>query len=121
MLKDDFFIFTDLQTEGNIVKTDIELNAAHTIFKGHFPDQPILPGVCMLQMVKEVLEAHLNKKTKLLKASDLKFLSFIHPDESKVIQMELKINMENELIRIDSRLLDNATILFKFKGIFAEL
>ena len=54
MLKDDFFIFTDLQTEGNIVKTDIELNAAHTIFKGHFPDQPILPGVCMLQMVKEV-------------------------------------------------------------------
>jgi 3-hydroxyacyl-[acyl-carrier-protein] dehydratase len=46
MLRHDFFTFTDLQTEGNIVKTDIKLNVTHPIFKGHFPSQAILPGVC---------------------------------------------------------------------------
>jgi 3-hydroxymyristoyl/3-hydroxydecanoyl-(acyl carrier protein) dehydratase len=38
-------------------KTDmvrIKLNPNHEIFSGHFPDNPILPGVCVLQMVKEI-------------------------------------------------------------------
>ena len=52
MLKNDFFTFTALQLEGDMVTTNIELNAAHSIFKGHFPGQPIVPGVCMMQMVK---------------------------------------------------------------------
>ncbi|MDB4901329.1 MAG: 3-hydroxyacyl-ACP dehydratase [Mucilaginibacter sp.] len=118
MLQNDFFTFTELQTEGNIVKTNIELNASHPIFKGHFPDQPVLPGVCMLQMVKEIVEVYINKETKLVKASDLKFLSFIFPDQNKLIQMELKLNIENEWIKADARLLDNAIVLFKFKGTF---
>ena len=118
MLQPDFFTFTDLLTEGNIVKTNIALNAAHPIFKGHFPDQPVLPGVCMMQMVKEIVEVYLSKKIKLVKADDLKFLAFIHPDQNKLIQTELKIKMENESIRVDARFVDHAIVLFKFKGTF---
>jgi len=121
MLLNHFFTFTELQTEGNIVKANIKLNPAHPIFKGHFPGQPIVPGVCMMQMVKEVVEAHINKKTRLVKASDLKFLSFIYPDQDKLLQLEVKINTEEEWVRIDARLLDDETILFKFKGILVPV
>jgi len=120
MLQNDFFTFTGLQTEGNIVKTNIELNAAHPIFKGHFPDQPIVPGVCMVQMVKEIVEASINAETSLLKASDLKFLAFIDPKQNKLIQMELRINIADEGIKVDAKLLDDETVLFKFKGIFVR-
>jgi 3-hydroxyacyl-[acyl-carrier-protein] dehydratase len=119
MLQHNLFTFTDLQTEGDIVKTNIKLNPLHPIFKGHFPDNPILPGVCMMQMVKEVVDAYTNKKTKLILAQDLKFLSVINPEENTIIQMELKINIEDERIRVAAQLLDNATVLFKFKGNFA--
>lgn len=118
MLLNNFFTFTDLQADGNMVKTNITLNASHPIFQGHFPGQPVLPGVCMMQVVKEVLEAHINKKTKLLKAAELKFLAFVRPDENNLVQMELKTTAEGELLKIDARLLDGETILFKFKGIF---
>ena len=74
----------------------------------------------MMQMVKEVAEAHIDRKTKLAKAHDLKFLSFIYPEENKMIQLELKINIEDEGIRIDARLPDDATVLFKFKGTFVQ-
>jgi 3-hydroxyacyl-[acyl-carrier-protein] dehydratase len=120
MLQNTFFTFSDLQVEGDLVKTDINLNAAHPIFKGHFPEQAVVPGVCMLQMVKEILEAYIKQETRLSKAGDLKFLSFIYPDENKLIQVELKITMEDEWIIADARLLDNAAILFKFKGIFVR-
>jgi 3-hydroxyacyl-[acyl-carrier-protein] dehydratase len=120
MLQNTFFTFSDLQVAGNIVKTDIKLNAGHPIFKGHFPEQPVVPGVCMLQMVKEIMEAYIKADTRLIKAGDLKFLSFIYPDENKLIQMEMKITMEDERIIADARLQDSAAILFKFKGIFVR-
>ncbi|WP_214073192.1 hypothetical protein [Mucilaginibacter sp. dw_454] len=120
MLKDGFFLFTHSQTEGDIVKYDIKLNAEHSIFEGHFPAQPILPGVCMMQMVKEVVETHINKPTQLLKANDLKFLAFIRPDQDKLIQMDLEIKMEEEKIIVKASLLDEATTFFKFKGIFVQ-
>jgi 3-hydroxyacyl-[acyl-carrier-protein] dehydratase len=118
MLQHHLFTFTDLQTEGDIVKTHIKLNPLHPIFKGHFPDNPILPGVCMMQMVKEVVEAYTNKKIKLVLGQDFKFLSIISPEENTMIQMEFKINTENERIRIVAQLLNNTIVFFKFKGTF---
>jgi len=120
MLKNDLFTFTDLQEEGNIVRTIIGLNPSHAIFAGHFPGQPVLPGACMMQMVKEVLAAYLGKPIKLVSASDLKFLAVVDPAENNPIQMEIKVLPENDKIRVDAKLLDNATVLFKFKGLFVQ-
>jgi 3-hydroxyacyl-[acyl-carrier-protein] dehydratase len=116
ILRGDFFTFTKLQTDGDVISTDINLNAAHPIFEGHFPGQPVLPGACMMQMVKEVTEVYVKKDIRLVKADDLKFLSFITP--GKMIRMELKIDTEIENILVDARLLDDAAVLFKFKGKF---
>ncbi|MEJ0079486.1 MAG: hypothetical protein WDM78_00620 [Puia sp.] len=35
--------------------------ADQAIFSGHFPGQPVLPGVCMMEMVAEVLGVYLKK------------------------------------------------------------
>jgi len=120
MLQNSFFYFTGPITEGDFITSTIELNADHPIFKGHFPDQPIVPGVCMMQMVKEILEKYSNKTLQLVKANDLKFLSFVDPGQNLNILMKFKIKTEENLYRIDAQLLDNETVLFKFKGGFAE-
>ena len=121
MLKNDLFTFTDLQEDGNIIRTIIALNASHPIFAGHFPGQPVLPGACMMQMVKEVLADYLGKPIKLVSASDLKFLAVVDPTENTPIQLEIKITHEDGKIGIDAKLLDKAVVLFKFKGIFVPI
>jgi 3-hydroxyacyl-[acyl-carrier-protein] dehydratase len=120
MLQNHLFTVADLQADGETVKTNIILNPSHRIFKGHFPNQPILPGVCMMQIVKEVAETHLNKKLKLVLAQDIKFLSVINPEEHTVVHIELKINVEDERIKLSAQLQDEATVFFKFKGAFVE-
>ena len=73
MLNNDLFKFTHLlRTESSVTAT-IELNPSHPIFNGHFPGQPVLPGVCMLQIIKELLEVSIGKTTRLRKASECKF------------------------------------------------
>jgi 3-hydroxyacyl-[acyl-carrier-protein] dehydratase len=118
MLQNELYTFTGILTEGNVVKANVKLDPSHSIFKGHFPGEPVLPGVCMTQMVKDLLEIHTQKKMRLVRAHDIKFLSVIVPEQNKLIPIELKLNTLEEGIRAEARLMDGADTLFKFKGIF---
>lgn len=118
MSHSNFFSFGPLQQDAAMVKTGIRLNSTHAVFSGHFPGNPILPGVCMLQIVKEVVESSLDTKVKLLKASELKFLAFVTPNDRKLLQLELKITTIDDHIRVEAKLRDIAEVLFKFKGMF---
>lgn len=121
MLQNTLFTFTAIVVKDDIIKTDIGLNPSHPIFDGHFPGQPLLPGVCMLQIVKEVLEAYLQKTIRLIRGDDLKFLAMITPEPGKLIQVVLKIEPTDQLINVTGGLFDGANQLFKFKGLFMAI
>ncbi len=116
-----------LQSVGNTVKVLLEINPAHAIFEGHFPGQPVVPGVCLMQMVKEITEKVLGKETRLVRADQVKFLALLIPAENQTLQMELKfrarenptsINSERET-EVTAQLVNETTVFFKFKGLFA--
>jgi 3-hydroxyacyl-[acyl-carrier-protein] dehydratase len=118
MLKDTFFTFTSPEVIDALLKTVIALNPAHDIFKGHFPGNPVVPGVCMIQMVKEVLEDHLDKKLKLVKADNIKFLSFMDPRQHEQVSLEIKMNAVDGLVKADAQLTNAGIVFLKFKGLF---
>ena len=118
MLQNDLFDFEELQAEGETVKANVRLNADHAIFKGHFPEQPVLPGVCILQMVKEMAKNHIKGPLRLIKAYDLKFLSFVDPTQNSLLRLELKIDTEAEQVKVTGQLFSEATLVFKFRGSF---
>lgn len=118
MLNNNFFGFTTPETDGCLLKTTITLNPAHEIFKGHFPGNPIVPGVCMMQMIKEVLENQLGKKLRLVKADNIKFLSFINPNEYPQFGLEIKMSTVDEQVKADAQLVNEGIVFLKFKGVF---
>ncbi len=121
MLLNDFFYLSDVQTGDGSIKSCIELNAKHKIFDGHFPGNPIVPGVCMLQITKEVYEQVLGYNIQLHKADYLKFLSFINPIKNNRIQIEMNYELtETDAIKVTAVLCNNNTIYFKFKGEFKK-
>ena len=79
MLQGDFYTISSMSVEGNSLDAVIDLNVNHAIFEGHFPGQPVVPGVCMMQIVKELVESATATPTQLVKADHLKFLSVIDP------------------------------------------
>ena len=64
----------------------IKLNPNHFIFKAHFPNNPITPGVCILQIVEELLEKHFKCSITLDMVKNIKFLSVISPNVDNSIQ-----------------------------------
>jgi len=119
MLLDNFFQISDVETNGPDVKAVLTINAGHKIFEGHFPGQPVVPGVCMMQMVKEMLEKVTAKKTDLIKAHEMKFLAVIDPQKNNIIQSSLKYTVEADgNLTVVATLFKNELIHFRFKGLF---
>lgn len=119
MLQDDFFTISSIQKENDSFKIILELNAIHKIFEGHFPGQPVVPGACMLQMVKEVTENILSKKIQLTKADNVKFLQLINPNEHRTLQMDLTVHIsEDRIANVFANLSNGSSVCFKFSGSF---
>jgi 3-hydroxyacyl-[acyl-carrier-protein] dehydratase len=119
MLQGDFFEINDLEVQDFTIKADLEINAHHKIFQGHFPEQPVVPGVCMMQMVKEIMEQVTQRKTNLVKAGEMKFLAVIDPTQNNIIQATLKYAVEEgDCISVSATLFKNELVHFKFKGVF---
>jgi 3-hydroxyacyl-[acyl-carrier-protein] dehydratase len=61
------------------IRYNIHLDASHFIYQAHFPDEPITPGVCIIQIAKELLEEHLGIGLEIQKVKNVKFLNVISP------------------------------------------
>jgi len=121
MLVNDFFTISKLEKDGFEIKAELVINANHKIFEGHFPGHPVVPGVCMMQMVKEIIEKVIGEKTNLVRAGEMKFLAIIDPKENNMIWATLKYNIEeNGNMAVSATFFKESLIHFKFKGLFAS-
>lgn len=97
----------------------LELNPAHDIFKGHFPGNPVVPGVCILQMIKETLSQHFDKELIMVKGDEVKFLNIINPLENQKIEIDFKIKHPgDEMVHISAVISYEDKMFMKFRGVF---
>lgn len=97
MLKDHFYrILEKTSLSETSFKVKILLNKESDIFKGHFPELPVVPGVCMMAIVKEQLQDHLNRTLVLLNTANMKFLSLINPLVNDEVEVAVKYSDSGE-------------------------
>ena len=121
LLNDFYTIKSSELIDDNKLMAEIFLNKNHDIFKGHFEQMPVVPGVCQTQIIKELLQLHLNKDLSLHKGDNIKFLAMILPTQIENIMIELNFKNESENYQVDAKLFLETTIFTKFKGTFITI
>lgn len=91
----------------------IKLNPAHEIFKGHFPGNPVTPGVCMMQIVKDLTENFTASKLFLKSASNVKFMAIINPFETPDLFLQLDITEKDGELKVKNTTSFGETIALK--------
>ena len=99
-------------------KSNIRLNAEHPIYKGHFPQIPIAPGVCLVQIIKEILMDKFQKELVMTSSDNIKFLAMINPKETPELELSFTVKMNENSLDVSSNYSHKGSIYVKFKGKF---
>ena len=120
-------VFFDIQSfnceyvEGSQTKllATVSLNDSHPIYNGHFTGNPVVPGVCQIQMIKELVEKAVKQQLRLTESDNIKFLSMISPLVNKQLEfvVQIKPSEERQIVVIAS-IGAGTTQFLKFKGKF---
>lgn len=90
----------------------------HPIFKGHFPEQPVLPGVCMVLIVKNAVRELTGENWFLSEARQVKFLEMIIPHQDEVYDFHLEIEEKESYCGVQASFDKKGKPFFKFQGKF---
>jgi len=63
------------------VAAELSARRDSAVYQGHFPGQPVTPGVLMLQAVTELLSQAAGKPLALQKVNNVKYLAMMGPDD----------------------------------------
>lgn len=88
ILKDNLYKLKSLSPEQKTA--EIELLRDCFIYKAHFPELPVTPGVCIIQAAGELLEELIGKRVSLSSVVNAKFLAVINPDETRCVTYSFK-------------------------------
>lgn len=120
MLLNNFYYLDSLQVTDTVVKADIRIETDHPILKGHFPQQAVVPGVCMMDMLQEILTKAFNQAFELKSASVIKFLTLFAPPQFTQASWDIQcVASADHLYSVSATLQQDAQVFMKFKGIYS--
>lgn len=119
-------IFNQLIEFGELNQDDSTYNLPFTIlrssqvFEGHFPNQPILPGVAMIELVQRATELALSKQLEVKSAGNFKFLRMIDPDKVSNANLVFSIITKDEGWRVKAQIKHEGDIYFKADVLYTK-
>lgn len=116
ILLNDFYTIARKEPSEGVLKAMVSINKNHRIFEGHFPGLPVVPGVCMLQMVREIMEDYTGKELNIKEADNMKFLSVINPEQNSEIEVLVNHTHDAGKFFINATLFAGTVTFFKLKA-----
>ncbi len=97
----------------------LRLDGNHPIYSSHFPGNPITPGVCIVQMLCELLSCRTGCVLTLSKIVNLKFVHPLSPVECPRISVAFtSVAADDETVRAKGTIEANGQVTTKFSMIF---
>ena len=107
-----------MNVSDNEMVATVSIDFGHSVFEGHFPDNPVLPGVITVDIIKGVLSKFLDKELTLKKAGNIKFMNIINPRKNDVLWVKINFSLSDNIYKVKATVFFENTIFVKFSGDF---
>lgn len=94
MLIENYYTILDTREEEGKTIFEIELQKECEVYKGHFPGEPISPGVCNITMLKECAEIVAHKALRIKYIQQCRMTKLITPETFPTL--EVRVSLDDE-------------------------
>ncbi len=96
---------------------EVRLNPGHDIFRGHFPGNPVLPGICSLMLVRDCASRLAARPLRYASVRESKFLAAITPDAHPTVRIKLTAaDPETDARTLDATIQSGDVTMLKLKA-----
>lgn len=97
-------LYTDITLSGDATnfEAEVSLDDTHPLFEGHFPQRPVLPGVCQMHLVKALVERHTGRKLDCRTVREMKFLSPVTPPRDLRLRIVARLTTDNDSVAVQA-------------------
>ena len=120
-LLEDLYTLTEYREDVNKHIFRIKINPQDKIFEGHFPKHPVMPGVAMLQIIKELTEWVTGKLLFMEKSTNVKFMALIEPEKQPALLLEMEIIEKEGQIRVKNTTKFDDTVALRATAFYKEI
>lgn len=99
----------------------LELIPDCMIYRAHFPEQPITPGVCIIQIASELLTDLYSLTFELSSVANAKFLAVINPQDTPKLTYTFKkivFDDERQSLKVSVIVSNNDTVFTKLSLVY---
>ncbi len=122
VLKDFYKVLSEEKTGDSKHTITILVNKNHEVFNGHFPGNPIMPGVCMIQIIKELTESITKSSLMIQTLTNVKFMALINPETNPELRLELDITSTGDnLVKVKNTTYFNDTVALKLSNAYKKI
>lgn len=115
-----FYTYELKNREENQIEARLQIDAKHPLYLGHFPGFPVTPGVCQVQMIREILEREVGLPLMLTAAKQIKFTAIHEPGKEPSIYASISFSKSGDHLEAKAQLHCNEKIYLKFRGEFRK-
>ena len=95
----------------------VSLNPQHPIFEGHFPSNPVTPGVVQLEMLKVLVGEIKGSRVNLLKLTNCKYTAILDPNINPSVVFKISITAIAETFKVNA-ILEDDKIFAKISAVY---
>ena len=114
------YLYIEVDTDKESQTVSIELLRDCIIYKAHFPEQPVTPGVCIISMATELLETLSGMSLSLTEVLNAKFLAVINPDVTKSLSYSFPktTSLPDNRIKVSVIVANKTTVFAKLSLVY---
>lgn len=105
--------------DGSVLFT-VKLNPDCSVYQGHFPGNPVCPGVCNINMIRRCIEHYTNKKLIISDIKQCRFTALITPIKQSILNLKAVITEAEDGYNVNANLYDSSTNYIEMKCMMYE-
>ncbi len=118
MLLHSFYTLLNHEIKDGVIHARVKIDASHSIFNGHFPGNPVTPGVVQVEMVKEIVNEIYGHRYVLSAMSNCKFLKIWNPLNYPEISFVISTAQTEEGLKVNATGEEQGITFFKLSAIY---